>query len=213
MPLFFENSMPHDGVLGLWRIDENEDYFRAKLVLTDEEQIQLDEIKGEGRRIQWLAVRYLLHHLSGRPKRTELAKDKHGKPYLPDSEYFISISHSHEMAAVLAAKVPCGVDIQYPVSKIERLVPRFCSSEEQAVITQPHALSIMHVIWGLKECIYKAYGLREVDYREHINIRAADTLLTTPGIGTLTKDNFTRTYDLNAEIVIDYILTYCFEKQ
>lgn len=213
MSLLFENAVLHDGTLGIWKIEENEAYFLSRLTLSDAEAKRLSQIKGEGRRIQWLAVRYLLHHLSGRNTRIELAKDEHGKPYLSDSDYFISISHSHEMAAVIAAKVPCGVDIQYPVEKIKRLVPKFCADHELNAIDSEDDLSTMHVIWGAKECIYKAYGLRGLDYRRHLAIMEPDKLFERPGLGSLKKNTTHIEYDIFAERVLDYTLTYCFEKR
>ena len=211
MPIFLEQSVAQSGVLGIWKISESEEYFLSRLTLTDIEKENLQLIKGEGRRTQWLAARCLLHHLSGRPKRMELLKDKHGKPYLPHSDHFISISHSHEMAAVIAARVPCGIDIQYPVKKIKRLVPRYCTKKEIKAIKEPDALTTMHVIWGAKECMYKTYGLRKVDYRKHLRVRDPHKLIQRPGRGRLKKDKLKIVYDIYAEHVLDYILTYCFE--
>ena len=108
--------------------------------------------------------------------KTAHTKDEFGKPFIPDSDYHISISHSHEMAAVLASPISCGVDIQYPVEKIRRLVPKFCSSEELKETTRPDGLQTMHVIWGAKECIYKAYGRKAIDYRKHIAIERPSTI-------------------------------------
>ena len=97
MPLFLEQETVHKGILGIWKIREDESYFHERLQLTEDELQILAAIKGSGRRIEWLAVRYLLHHLTGRSERASLHKDKYGKPFLPDPNYHISISHSHEM--------------------------------------------------------------------------------------------------------------------
>ena len=211
MPLFFEQNTEHQGVLGIWRIREDEAYFRKRLKLTHDEKEVLSKIKGSGRRVEWLAVRYLLHHLSGRLDRAAVIKDEYGKPFIPDSDYHISISHSHEMAAVLASPISCGVDIQYPVEKIRRLVPKFCSPEEVKETKKKNALQTMHVIWGAKECIYKAYGRREVDYKSHIAIPQASQLMIRPGTGTLIKNKVNREYEIRTKLVLDYVLTYCFQ--
>ncbi len=211
MPLLFEQRTRHQGILGLWRIKEDEAYFLKLLSLSEAEQQSLESTKGRGRRIQWLAVRYLLHHLSGRSNRMELHKDEHSKPFLPDSSYHISISHSHEMAAVLAAPVSCGIDIQFPVPKIKRIVHKFCSSKESQHIQDDDDLETMHIIWGAKECLYKAYGRKQIEYKSDIHINSPSTLLVHPGVGILRKDNKEFKYEIHADVVLDYILTYCFE--
>ena len=211
MPLFLEQETAHRGVLGLWRITEDESYFMNRLDLSQAEESKLLEIKGAGRRTQWLAVRYLLHHLTGRKGRMQLLKDEFGKPFLPDSEYHISISHSHEMAAVIASPISCGIDIQFPVDKIRRLVPRYCSRKEIQATEKKNGFQTMHIIWGAKECIYKAHGRKEVDYRRDIKIDAPHKLIKRPGTGTLKNKKEQTMYDIFAEAVLDYTLTYCFE--
>ncbi len=212
MPLFFEQCVPHNGVLGIWQISENEEYFFERLNLAESERYILQKIKGEGRRIQWLAVRYLLHHLTGREERATVLKDKFGKPYILESTHFISISHSNDMAAVVASDVPCGIDIQFPVDKIARIMPRFCSPEEQAYLkSSKDPFLAMHVLWGGKEAMYKAYGRRGLTYKADLSIPNADLLFERPGIGTLSKNKLSITYEIFAERVLDYVLTYCFE--
>lgn len=213
MPLFLEQETLNRGMLGLWRIREPESYFLQRLNLSEDEEWSLLQIKGEGRRIQWLAARCLLHHLLGSKERLQMLKDEFGKPYIPDSKLYISISHSHDMAAALISPVSCGVDIQFPVEKIRRLVPRFCSKKELDSTEKKHGFQTMHIIWGAKECIYKAHGRREVDYRKDIMIESPHKLIKRPGIGEL-KNKKTRTkYDIFAEVVLNYILTYCFQSR
>lgn len=212
MPLLSQRKTEHDGILGLWHITEDEFFFLDAMELSREERLFISKIKGRGRRIEWLATRYLVHVLSGRTTRLELLKDGYGKPFFRDSEYFVSISHSHDMAAVIAAPVACGIDIQFPVDKIRRLIPRFCSKEEIGGIPHKNELRIMHVLWGAKECIFKAYGRKQVDYREHIRINNPAGLIDAPEVGTLAKESESFEYEIHAEIVSDYILTYCFQK-
>ena len=69
----------------------------------------------------------------------------------------------------------------------------------------------MHVIWGAKESMYKAYGLKEIDYKKHLAVHSAASILRSPGRGELKKNKLIIQYEIRAEVVLDYILTYCFE--
>ena len=120
MPLQFHRYLQPEGELGLWKIEESEVYFLEQLNLTPIEEDYIVQLKGR-RRLEWLAGRLLLHRMSGRETRGACIKDEFGKPHLEGSAYEISISHSRELAAVVAAPRNVGVDIQKLVAKIERL--------------------------------------------------------------------------------------------
>lgn len=169
MPIILHKHIAPDTELGIWRIQEPEAWFLKRLDLHPEEREQLGLIKGR-KRVEWLAVRQLVHHMSGREQRGAFLKDEHGKPHLEGSAYHISISHSHELAAAIAAPVAVGVDIQYLVPRIERLADRFLRPEELASLQAAYRIEHLHVYWGAKEALYKAYGRRALDFRTHIHI-------------------------------------------
>ena len=211
MPLFFEQQTYAGGALGIWRIKEDEAYFLNRAQISEAELAELSKIKGKGRRLQWLSVRHLLRHLMRDKPSSEMLKDEFGKPQLMDSNLYISMSHSKDLAAAMIAPVSCGIDIQFPVPKIRRIVPRFCSRDEKKHIKSDTDLKTMHVIWGAKECIYKSYGRRRLDYKRDISVKDPHLLFDKPGIGILSTKEFTYTYDLFAEDVLEYVLTYCFK--
>lgn len=168
MPLLLRHTLePCEGVLGIWEIAEDEAFFRARLALTPAEQAQLDAIKGR-KRTEWLAVRHLIHLLSEREVRGAILKDACGKPHLEGSTWHISISHSHARAAAIASPLPVGVDIQYIVPRIERIAHKFLRPEEQEALDDDHRIAHMHVYWGAKESLYKAWGRRQLDFRAHL---------------------------------------------
>ena len=91
-----------------------------KLELFPKELELIETIKGH-RKLEWLASRWLLHLMSGRQIRGACLKDEFGKPYLVNSFYDISISHSRELVSVLAAPQAVGIDIQKIVGKIDSI--------------------------------------------------------------------------------------------
>lgn len=169
MPLLLHEYLEPEGELGLWRIQEPESWFRLHLHLHPAEEAQLAQIKGR-RRVEWLAGRWLLHHMSGRSLRGACVKDEFGKPHLEGSLYDISMSHSHELAAVIASPRAVGVDIQFLVEKIGRIAHKFMRPVEMACLHPECRLEHLHVFWGAKECLYKAHGRRQLDFRRHIHI-------------------------------------------
>ena len=169
MPLHSHKEIASGGEIGIWQIQEEESFFLEQLQLSQVEEEQIQRIKGR-RKLEWLAGRYLLHKMSGRSIRGICLKDEYGKPYLENSPYHISISHSHDMAAVIAAPQRVGIDIQFIVEKIDRIAHKFMRPEELESLKASTRLEQLHIYWGAKESLYKAYGRRLLDFREHIAI-------------------------------------------
>lgn len=154
--------------MGVWNIQEKESFFLERLELTDLERKSWSKILGEGRRREWLCSRYLLHLLSARETRGSLWKDEFGKPHLTNSTYQISLSHTHEMAAVMAAPVSVGIDIQFFVQRIDRLAHKYMRKEEMESLEDKTYLEHLHYYWCAKEAIYKAYGRKMLDFKKNI---------------------------------------------
>ena len=208
MPIYLHQRIDPEGEIGLWKIEEPEIWFLEQLNLTKVEEEQIAAIKGR-RRLEWLAGRLLLHQMSGRELRGECLKDEHGKPYLIKSKFEISISHSNGIAAIIAAPKPCGIDIQKLVSKIERITHKFMRREEMESLRFNTRLKHLHVYWGAKEALYKAYGRRQLDFKEHIWIEPFRYDIekgTCKGI--VRKKDFYAEYEIQYAEIEDFILVY-----
>lgn len=173
--LSFQRDTPIEKSLsfGAWQITENESYFREDLPLTPEEEADLDRYKGI-RRLEWLAGRWLLHKLTGASVRLPLGKNAFAKPFfLHRPELHCSLSHSHGIVGAMLADCVCGCDLQVLVNKMPRLAPKFLHTNE-ALFLQKFSNSVqfdlMHVFWTAKESLYKAYGLKELDFRAHMRL-------------------------------------------
>ena len=208
MPLFLHKNIELDGELGVWKIEEGEEWFLERLELQEAERKQLSEIKGR-RRQEWLSVRHLVHYMSGRVNRGAFVKDQFGKPHLEHSSFQISISHSREMAAAIAAPTTVGIDIQKIVPKIERIAHKFMRGEEMDSLEPASRLEHLHVYWGAKEALYKAYGRKELDFCEHILVKPFTYDLSEGKTnGVVIKNSFRESYQLRYERIGDYILVY-----
>ncbi len=213
MPLVSHRFLQPEGELGLWMIAEKEAYFTKHLELSNLERIQLNAIKGH-RRMEWLAARWLLHLMSGREMRGACLKDEYGKPYLANSAFDISISHCRELAAVIAAPKLVGVDIQKIVPKILRIQEKFMHPKELAAIEEDTKIEQLHVYWGAKEALYKAYGRRQIDFKKHLSIKSftykngkAST------VGQVNKGDFQKSFEIYYEMLDEYMLVYALEDE
>ena len=208
MSLLHHRHLLPEGELGIWNLEEEESFFLQRLDLFPEERVQIDQMKGR-RRLEWLAGRYLLHYMSGREIRGACLKDEYGKPHLENSLYQISISHSHERVAVAAAPMGIGVDIQFLVEKIERIAFKFMREEEMDSLLPATRLLHLHVYWGAKEALYKAYGRREIDFR--LNLHITPFQFSPEGgntLGWIRKEAFIQQFEVYYEWMDEYVLVW-----
>jgi len=188
---------------GTWQITEDEAYFRNDLPLTPDEADDLDRFKGI-RRLEWLAGRWLLHLLTGANVRLPLGKNAFAKPFfLHRPELHCSLSHSHGTVGAMLADKVCGCDLQMLVEKMPRLAGKFLHPDE-TLFLQKHSAAdqfdLMHVFWTAKESLYKAYGLKELDFRGHLRLEPfpwqSSYAETT---GWIWKDDLKQAYNLYFE--------------
>ena len=192
----FQAAIDPPGEWGLWSIEEEESALRASVPLFPDEHRQLDRIRGEARRREFLAARLLLHRMSGRSQRAELIKDTDGKPHLADSPFFVSISHTVGYAAAIAHPRRCGIDVQRIVGRIRRLAPKFVNQREHSNIGPADELTDLHLIWSAKEAIYKAYGRRQLDFRRDMYVALGEAPTAELRVGDTTHrfNLFTKVY-------------------
>jgi len=71
-------------------------------------------------------------------------------------------------------------------------------------------LEHLHVYWGAKEALYKAYGRKKLEFREHILIEPfAYNLKKGKCKGIVIKGDFSATYSLSYQKIGNHMLVYC----
>ncbi|MGE0771116.1 MAG: 4'-phosphopantetheinyl transferase superfamily protein [Cyclobacteriaceae bacterium] len=168
MPQLELSSIEREEGVALWHITEGEEELAAA-VLPD---VCPGEIVSPLKRKEWLAGRLLLMHLTkltGMNYRG-IVKDEFGKPFLKDSPFHISLSHSFPyVAAQISSKKPVGIDVEQPNEKLLRIAPRILDAVEL-----DHAGNdvVVHCIyWCAKETLYKIYGKRGLLFSNHLHVR------------------------------------------
>lgn len=197
MPLRHDLDLDQGRIL-IWEATESPEWMRLQLPPAVEVPAALAH-KPPRRQLEWLTSRYLLQQLAPGDMCLKAAT---GKPYLDSRSRSISISHSRQYVAVVAHEAEVGLDIQVETPQVERVAQKFVNASEWAWVRTAAASQhryLLHVIWGAKEAMFKAYGLGSVDFRAHLTVEA---LYWTPDGGT------TRASLHKPHVRIDYRVSY-----
>ncbi|HET9434675.1 MAG TPA: 4'-phosphopantetheinyl transferase superfamily protein [Chitinophagaceae bacterium] len=169
MPIFFQHQINETTRLGIWKIEETEDFFKSNVP-------QHRAVTHPHKRLQHLAGRFLLQYLfpSFPYELIKIADTR--KPFLPDEQYHFSISHCGDYAAAIVSKDKrVGIDIEIPTEKISKIMYKFLSAKEHELfqLIQPDKdrIPFATLLWSAKESIFKWYGNGGVDFRREIQLK------------------------------------------
>ncbi|MCU0323514.1 MAG: 4'-phosphopantetheinyl transferase superfamily protein [Chitinophagaceae bacterium] len=168
MTLVYQHTINSNTKLGLWRIEEPEEFFLAKVPLKR-------DVTHPHKRLQHLAGRCLLPTLFEDFPLQEILIADTRKPFLPDEQYHFSISHCGNYAAAIASSEQrVGIDIEIPTEKIFRIIHKFLNEEEKQLLNEQMSssqlLQTATLLWSAKEAMFKWWGNGEVDFSEMMRI-------------------------------------------
>jgi len=210
---FVCHSQNEDYTIGLWKIEEPESFFVHQNIFNQENQIP--PIKHTETRIQWMASRLLLSELIGAENYRNVKKDQHGRPYLEERGLCLSISHSEKMAAVIISKKNVGIDIQKMTDRLNTIDFKFIREDDLQKIWESNAYQLeqKHIHWGVKESLFKAYGLGGLDFKENLILNWNSQYKTTGDSfnACIKKLNFVNHYQAYYQEIDNYILCYVYE--
>ena len=169
MPVFFQQQINDTTRLGIWKIEETEEFFKANVP-------QHRAVTHPHKRLQHLAGRFLLQYLFPAFPYELIQIADTRKPFLPDEQYHFSISHCGDYAAAIVSKDKrVGLDIEIPTEKISRIMYKFLSAKEheQFHLIQPDKdrIPFATLLWSAKESVFKWYGNGGVDFRKEIQLK------------------------------------------
>ena len=167
MPIFYQHNIDDHTRLGIWRIEEEENFFLQKVPLRK-------NVTHPYKRLQHLAGRFLLPNLFENFPLEEIEIADTRKPYIPGERSHFSISHCGNYSAAIASSVNrVGVDIELVTPRMYDIASKFLNADEQHFlkewepITQVH-LQLLTVLWSAKESIYKWFGVGQMDFKRHM---------------------------------------------
>lgn len=163
MPVFYQQEINASTRLGIWKIEEDESFFKQYVPIHR-------EVTHPHKRLQHLAGRFLLKYLfPAFPSHLIRIADTK-KPFLSDEAYHFSISHCGSYAAaIISRNHRVGIDIEIPSEKIIKIQDKFISNEERIAIN-PVTMNDLTQIWCAKEAVFKWYGNGEVNFKNHIRL-------------------------------------------
>ncbi len=205
MPQIQDWQLPH-AQIGVWQILEPPTFFLARLHLSAHDVAHLATMHVV-RRTEWLAARWLLHEMT--EGKCIVAKNEFGKPFCTDSSIQISFSHAHQLATVVVSEKTVGIDIERLATKLLHVAPRVLSAAEYASVQSEGAerLAHLHLYWGAKEALYKAYGRRGVIFSQHLLSEPFATFgMSGDFRGQIKVHDFEQSYTLFYRFLDDHVL-------
>ena len=164
MPFLKEFIINEKTKIKLWKVMIGE---LSSKELNNEEKKLFKLKKSNVLKEQFLATRKILELENS---NYIITYDLDGKPSL-NSEFNISISHSHEIAAlVISNNLKFGMDVQFKESKILNIQNKFLNEFEKLNIGDDPTVDILTMVWTSKESIYKAIGIKGISFSENIKI-------------------------------------------
>ena len=169
MPIFFQQQINQTTRVGIWKIEETEEFFKSNVP-------QHRDVTHPHKRLQHLAGRFLLQYLFPAFPYELIQIADTRKPFLPDEQYHFSISHCGDYAAAIVSKDKrVGVDIEIPAEKISRIMYKFLSAKEHEIfnLIQPDKdrIPFATLLWSAKESVFKWHGSGGVDFRKEIQLK------------------------------------------
>ena len=156
-------------VLGVWRIEEDLDTLLQTVTLNADEKKKFKSFRSVSRKFEFLTVRALLAELTG--NTTGIVYNKNYKPFLKDGSMFISISHSHQLTAILlSVNEKVGVDLEYMSSNIAAVALKFMNIKEKITKDPANRLYHLYLHWCAKEALYKICDKEISSIRKEISI-------------------------------------------
>jgi phosphopantetheinyl transferase len=175
MPIFFQHQINDTTRLGIWKIEETEEFFKGNVP-------QHRDVTHPHKRLQHLAGRFLLQFLFPDFPYELIRIADTRKPFLPDEQFHFSISHCGDFAAAIVSRDRrVGIDVEIPSRKIERIKEKFLKEKEFEIFNIQYSMlnpqpetgdpKLLTLFWSAKESVFKWHGNGNVDFREHIQLQ------------------------------------------
>ena len=197
MGIFLKTEILPDCHLGVWEITEDFDTLYEMVSLSKVEKAKVSSFRNENRKREWLSVRALIQSMAG--KDAKIVYNADNKPFLRNSDYRISISHSRDLTAILIGKdIKVGIDLEYMSGNIDRIHEKFINEQER--ITGDPEMKKFHLYlhWCAKEALFKIIDKQDINFRTALTIKPFEP----------DDHGFLRGYVVNGSRTDDYELEY-----
>ncbi|MPR32903.1 4'-phosphopantetheinyl transferase family protein [Salmonirosea aquatica] len=168
MPLVHSENIAEVGRLLVWQLVETEEVLR-KMLPSSADFEELSSISHPQKKREWMAGRIVLAQIVAEAGEVFKGtwKDEHGKPFLIDCPYPISLTHTHDyVAAVIHPTLSVGIDMEQKNDKLIRTARKYLNESE--LFEAKNSLSKLCMYWCGKEALYKLNGRNNVSFKDNI---------------------------------------------
>jgi 4'-phosphopantetheinyl transferase len=211
MPLYKTINVSPTTQILIWKVTESFDELLEKVILKEKTQLRLNGMKSQVHQRAFLSVRMLIQELG--INDFNLHYDEFGKPYLSDHRY-ISITHSHNFAAIIVSEQTVGIDMELQREKIIRIADKFVNEKELKRLQSfdaPEYIKKLTVKWGAKEAIFKIRNEKGISFKDHIQVEPF-SLTENQTQACLLFDDLKIKFDIHYLEIENFTLVYAFEK-
>lgn len=204
MPLI--NSLHSDKFTRIvcWKTDESDEELLNYLKLSPYrimKYLTLNPKQGK----EYLGLRACLKELD---LDLEIYYDERGKPYLPTNKQ-ISITHSFDMVCIGLSKFDIGIDIEKNrPHKILNIKEKFIREDEAFWIPKEKEEEYLHVIWGIKEGLYKLNGGNLWNFLHHYKVEPFKLVENEPISCWISDEIKSQKFDAHYLLIADYYLVW-----
>ncbi len=206
MPIIWQCEQPTGTQIAVWEITEDIHSLEKQLPGNIIDKSKPDLFTHPENHRQWLATRILLGTILKDYRTIELYKTDFGKLMISNHDnIYISVSHSQTHAAVSISNCNTGIDIETKLEKVERIKHKFLNEKEKTWASSTPEDALM--VWCSKECLYKLYEQKELDFIKHITILKNDATF----VGHIHKKTYEKHFNLHYRHSNDYLLVWAIE--
>ena len=210
MPLYKIINVSSTTQISIWKITETFEELRLQVSLKPKTEKRLNGMKSEMHQLAFLSVRMLLQQAGYTD--FDLHYDEFGKPYFLDGKY-VSITHSHQFAAIIISDETVGIDMELQREKIIRIADKFVNEKEldrlKSFDVQDYVKKLT-VKWGAKESIFKIRNEKGISFKDHIQVKPFE-IGEKATIATLEMGNLKQEFSIYFEEFEGFTLVYAFE--
>ncbi|WP_185878097.1 4'-phosphopantetheinyl transferase family protein [Blattabacterium cuenoti] len=148
-----------------WNKYLNTTNFKQLLLLNDKER-KIFLSLSDKRKIEFIGTRFILRYM--RIKINSLYNNNFFI-YKGKKKYF-SLSHSYERIAIAISSYHVGIDIEKYREKITKIKKKFVRKDENFFLKKKSEKDYLHIIWGIKESLYKLNGGTYYNFLNHYKV-------------------------------------------
>ena len=192
-----------------WEVNESNEELLDYLQLNDYRQKKYADLRPKQAR-EYLGLRACLKELG---VDYDVNYDEKGKPYLP-TDAQISITHSYGKVAVGISEFPIGIDIELSrPHKISNIKNKFVRLDEQEWLPKKDENEYLHIIWGIKEGLYKLNGGNLWNFLHHYRVEAFDLVENRPIQCWISDENKSQKFTAYYKMIDDHYLVWVLDHE